>query len=129
MKRVILGLSAIVLLGAAVPASAQSWGGDYGGRWNEHGRYAFGGYPEFRGEKRHIRSEIRQGREDGWLDEDQVQDFAQELRQVEQRESREFRVHGWNLPDDDREAIRSRLDELDQSIDQARDEQQGDRFN
>lgn len=123
MKRIILGLSAIALLGAAVPASAQQWGGDYGARWNNPGRYAFRGYPEFRGEKAHIRSEIREGLEEGWLDEDQAQNLTQELWQVQQQESREFRVHGWSLPYQDRAAIRSSLDELDHSIDEARDEQ------
>lgn len=123
MKRIILGLSVIAVLGAAVPASAQQWGGDYGARWNNSGRYAFRGYPEFRGAKAHIRDEVRQGLEEGWLDEDQAQDFTQELRRVQMQEAREFRVHGWNLPEGDRAAIRSSLDELDQSIDQARDEQ------
>jgi hypothetical protein len=111
VKRIILGLIAMAGAAAALPASAQTWGwgGDYGGGWNGDwgGRYAFNGYPEFRGEQAHIRSEIREGFDDGWLDEDQA---------------REFHEHRWRLPDGDRAEIRADLHALDQAVDEARDQ-------
>jgi len=122
MKTIVLGLMALATAAAAQPASAQSWGGDYGPRWSDGGRYGFRGYPEFRGEKSHIRSEIRQGLDAGWLDDDQAGAFYQQLRRIQQEETSEYREHGWNLPDRDRGEIRSSLHELDRAIDEARDE-------
>ena len=46
-----------------------------------------------------------------------------QLRQIQMQEAREFGVHGWNLPDDDRERIRDQLARLDHLVDETRDEQ------
>lgn len=122
MKRIMLGLVAMAALGAAAPASAQQWGGDYGFRWNDGGRYGFRGYPEFRGEKDHILGEIREGLDEGWLGEDQARAFNWRLRRIQQEEASEFREHGWTLPDNDRAEIGSDLHQLDRAIDEARDD-------
>lgn len=121
MKTLILGLAAAAAAALALPAAAQSWNGDYASQWG-YSRYAFRDYPEFRGEIAHIRGEIREGVEEGWLDDDQARDMQWSLRRVQSEEAQEFREHGWRLPPNDREEIRSDLDRLDQSIDQARDE-------
>jgi hypothetical protein len=118
MKTVILGLAAATLIGTA--ASAQGWSGDYGS-WRDQSRYSFRDYPEFRGEISHIRQEIREGVNEGWVDDDQARNLGWQLRQVQRREAQEFRAHGWNLPDDDRGDIRSQLDEIDRAVDEARD--------
>lgn len=123
MKRVIIGLVATAACGAAAPALAQGWGGDYGWR---HQRQAFSDYPEFRGEIAHIRAEIRDGQNDGWLEDDQARGLYWRLFQVRSREAQEFRAHGWGLPDDDRYEIRTQLDQLDRDIDAARDAEGGD---
>ncbi len=111
----------IAVLAIPALAAAQSWGGDYqeGGGWG--GRYAFRGYPEFRDEKAHIRAEIREGVEEGWLDNDDARHLNGQLWRVQRREVREFHEHGWDLPSWDRRDIRERLNELDRSIDEARD--------
>jgi hypothetical protein len=114
MKTIILGLAAAALFGTA--AAAQGWRGDYSAQ-----RYGGWDYPEFRGEVAHIRSEVRQGLNQGWLDYDQAREMNGELRDVQRREASEYRFHGWRLPDDDRQAIRAQLDRLDHEIDQARD--------
>lgn len=123
-RTAVLLVAGLAALSLPIAASAQSWGGDYasGRSYSYGGRYAFRGYPEFRSVKAHIRSEIRQGLEEGWLDEDQAQDFNQQLRQIQQNEAQEYRAHGWNLPENDRADIRSGLQELDQAVDEARDE-------
>ena len=41
---------------------------------------------------------------------------------VKAHELQEYREHGWNLPEYDRRAIRSRLGALDGLVDQTRDE-------
>jgi len=126
MKRLVLGLAAVTLTATALPAAAQSWGGygSYGG-YGDYSRsrysYGFQDYPEFRGEIAHVRSEIRQGLNEGWLDDGQARQLSWRLRQVQSREASEFRYHGWNLPDDDRAQIRASLDQLDHWVDQARD--------
>ena len=122
MKTVILGLAAAAVCAVALPASAQSWGGDYGRRWDDDQRHVFRDYPEFRGEIAHLRSEIREGVEEGWLGDDQARAMSWRLRRIQQQEAGEFREHGWNLPDDDRDDIRGRLNALDQQIDQQRDD-------
>ena len=122
MKKVVLSFAAAAVCAVAAPASAQSWGGDYGGRWGDEQRYAFRDYPEFRGEIVHLQSEVREGVEEGWLDDDQARAMGWRLRRIQQREAGEFREHGWNLPDGDRDEIRRRLDDLDRQIDQLRDE-------
>jgi hypothetical protein len=123
MKRLVLGLAAASLTAVALPAAAQTWsGGGYSDYW-QGGRYSYGfqDYPEFRGEIAHVRGEIRQGLNEGWLDGGQARQLSWRLRQVQSREAREFRYHGWSLPNDDRAAIRADLDQLDHWADQARD--------
>ncbi len=121
MKTVILGLAAAAtLFGTA--ASAQGWGGDYGSRWGDQSRYSFRDYPEFRGVISHIRQEVREGLDEGWIDDGQARDLGWQLRQIQRREAQEFRTHGWELPDDDRADIRSQLNQLDRTIDEARDD-------
>ena len=96
---------------------------DYGhpqGDWSRGRRYAFRGYPEFRPIERHIAEEIQQGLRDDTLDPDGAADLNAQLRQIRFHEMREYRVHGWNLPDSDRAAIRDELDQLDHYVDQTR---------
>jgi hypothetical protein len=119
MRRLILGLAAVAATAVAAPSFAQGWGG-YGDYWR--GQYGFQDYPEFRGEIAHIRGEIRQGINEGWLQGDQARQLGWRLRQVQYREAREFRYHGWDLPADDRAQIRSDLNQLDHWVDQVRDD-------
>jgi hypothetical protein len=91
------------------------WDRDYGRRW--------GGYPEFRGIENHIRGEIQQGLRDDLIERDDARDLMGQLRDIQAQELREYRVHGWNLPADDRYRIRGRLQQLDRLVDQIRDEQ------
>lgn len=115
-------------LAAPLAVSAQSWGWYGGGGRGDYSGYrggyqqTFRGYPEFQGLKSHIRQEIRDGLQDGWLDQDQAQDLYRRLDWVQRSEQREFREHGWQLPYNDRAQIRSSLNNLDRAIDQARDE-------
>ena len=120
MKTVILGLAAAALFGTA--ASAQGWNGDYGSQWGGQYRQSFRDYPEFRDEISHIRQEIRESVNEGWMDDDRARDLGWRLRRVQRREAQEFQAHGWNLPNDDRAEIRSQLNEIDRSVDEARDE-------
>jgi hypothetical protein len=92
--------------------------GDYSG---SHGWDGFSGFPEFSGEKEHISAEIQQGLQEGWLDDGGADGFWRDLRRVQDREFREYREHGWNLPDHDRADIRRMLDRLDHDVDEARD--------
>ncbi len=124
MKTLILGLAAAALTAVALPAAAQSWNGDYGYRSYNQGRYGFYDYPQFRGEIAHLRGEIREGQEDGWLNWNEARQANWRLQQIQRHEQQEFREHGWNLPGDDAADIRSDLDRLDHWIDQQRD--QGD---
>ena len=119
----LLAALALGVLATPVAAAAQAWGG-YGGdyRGDYTYRQAFRGYPEFQGLKSHIRQEIREGLDDGWLDQDQARDMYRRLDWVQRREQREFGEHGWRLPPGDREQIRSSLRQIDRSIDEARDE-------
>jgi hypothetical protein len=87
------------------------------------GRQAgFGVYPEFRDVEVHIRSEIQDGVREDLIEPDDARDLTAQLRDIQGQEMREFRVHGWNLPQDDRARIRSDLDRLDHLVDQIRDE-------
>jgi len=124
LRNALLAGLAAGALAAPVAASAQSWwgGGDYNRGWNYGDRQSFRGYPQFQGIKSHIRQEIRQGLDDGWLDEDQAQNLYQNLRAEQWDEAREFRYHGWNLPYDDQARLNGRLSQIDRSVDQARDE-------
>jgi hypothetical protein len=57
------------------------------------------------------------------IEPDDARDLMNQLQQIHYQEQREFQVHGWRLPDDDRERIHDRLDRLDHLVDQIRDEQ------
>ena len=103
----------------------QSYGGPrgdydrgYGGRYGR-----FQGYPEFRGIESHIRQEIWQSVREDMIEPDDARDLMNQLQQIRYQEQREFQVHGWRLPDDDRARIHDRLDRLDHLVDQVRDEQ------
>ena len=128
-----LGAAALILPGVAAaqqyyyqpspyrPLETQYYAprGDYdrdmGRRWS--------GYPEFRGLEGHIRDEIRDGLRQDLIERDDARDLFNQLRDIQAQEAREFRVHGWRLPDDDRARIRGRLEQLDRLVDQIRDEQ------
>ena len=107
--------------GQVKPYYAQYYGqprGDYDSRW----RGRFSGYPEFRGVEQHIRQEIQSGVREDLIAPDDARDLMGQLRTIQNQEAREYRVHGWNLPDDDRYRLRSQLQQLDQLVDQIRDE-------
>lgn len=107
--------------GGAQPYYAQYYGaprGDYDRGW----RGRFSGYPEFRGIEDHIRSEIQEGVRDDLIERDDARDLFGQLRDIRAQEAREFRVHGWNLPQDDRYRIRARLQQLDHQVDEIREE-------
>ena len=90
--------------------------GDYGWR-DRDGDRGFDGYPEFRGIKQHIRRELS----DPDISPREAQYFMGELRRIQWQELREFREHGWRLPDHDRWEILSRLQQLDARVDRAAD--------
>lgn len=126
-----LGAAALVLPAAA---QAQSWYGGgydrptygdrgdyYGGGWRDRDDWRFPGYPEFRGAEDHIRGEIIQAMRSGAIDRDDAREFFGRLNGIRAQETREFRVHGWNLPWDDRASIRAQLDRLDRSVDRLDD--------
>lgn len=120
----------------ALPAAAQAqpyWGGygqsrayyqpnydpprgDYGWR-DRDGDRGFDGYPEFRGIKQHIRRELN----DADISPREAEYFMGELRRIQWQEQREFREHGWRLPESDRYEIRYQLQQLDARVDRARD--------
>lgn len=105
--------------------SQQPYGQQYQqprGDWNQ-GRRGFSGYPEYRGIEAHIRQEIAEAVRDDMIERGDARDLMNQLRQIQAQEAREFRVHRWNLPDDDRMRIRSQLTQLDQVVDQTRNEQ------
>lgn len=105
------------------------YGQDYGGRdarGDYYGAYrGFSGYPEFRGLEDHIRREIREGVRDDLIEPEDARDLFHQLRDIQGQEAREFRVHGWRLPDDDRYRLRARLDQLDRLVDQIKEEPEG----
>lgn len=131
-------LAAIGVAGLALPsiASAQAYYGPaygqsyqvqyygqfrgdyYGNGWGRR----FGGYPEFRGIEAHIRNEIQEGVREDLIEPDDARDLFSQLREIQGQEAREFRVHGWNLPDDDRYRLQSSLQQLDALVDQVRAE-------
>jgi hypothetical protein len=142
-RTMILLAAGAAALAAPAAASAQQYGapydsrpyygqsgeygqprGDYGQPRGDYGRRArsFRGYPEFRSLEMHIRDEIQQGLRDDTLDRDGAEDLYGRLQQIRDREMREYRVHGWNLPYDDRMRIREDLQRLDQEVDQTRAE-------
>lgn len=127
-------LIALAAGGLALPAAAsaqtfygqtpyaQGYGRGYDGGDYNRGYRQFRGYPEFRGIEQHIRGEIVQGVRDDLIQRDDAQDLFGQLRDIQRDEAREFRVHGWYLPGDDRERLRDRLMQLDRLVDQIREE-------
>lgn len=97
--------------------------GDYRGDYYDGGR-RFPGYPEFRGIEDHIRREIQEGVREDLIEREDARDLFGQLREIQMQEAREFRVHGWRLPDGDRYQIRARLNDLDRLVDQVRAEPQ-----
>jgi len=103
----------------------QSYGGprgDYYRSWGDGAR-RFQGYPEFRGIESHIRQEIWQSVRDDMIERDNARDLLNQLQQIRYQEQREFRVHGWRLPDGDRYRLRAQLEQLNHAVDEMRDEQ------
>ena len=83
----------------------------------------FGSYPQFRGIEAHIRQEIVEAAREDMIQQDDARELLGQLRQIQAGEAREFRVHGWNLPQGDQQRIRAQLQELDSLVDQMRAEQ------
>ena len=65
----------------------------------------FQGYPEFRGIENHIRQKTWQSVREEMIEPDDGRDLINQLQQIRYQEQRDFQVHGWRLPDDDRERI------------------------
>ncbi|HWF76585.1 MAG TPA: hypothetical protein VN694_05350 [Caulobacteraceae bacterium] len=123
MRIAIVGLAVATTLAGAAHAQSYDGHGWYGQqRGDYYDRRAGWDYPEFRDVAWHIRAEIQQGLQDGWLDGDEAGDFGRQLRGIQAQELAEYREHGWGLPQDDREEIRERLDRLDHALDAARDQ-------
>jgi hypothetical protein len=90
---------------------------------NDDGRAdEFGGYPEFRSIETRIQNEITSGVREDLLEPDDAASFSQQLQDIQGREARDYRVHGRDLPDDDRAQISSQLDDLGRRVDQTRNE-------
>lgn len=134
LKNSLLSIAGAAALLVPAAASAQGY---YGQGYNRYGdgydrgyerggdyrpSRAFPGYPEFRGLEEHIRAEIRDSLRQDLIERDDARDLFQQLRDIQAQEAREFRVHGWNLPNDDRYRIRTRLEQLDRLVDQIREE-------
>ena len=100
----------------------QSQYGQPRGDWRQTRRRSFAGYPQFRRVEANIRQEIQDGVRDDILAGDDAADLMGQLRQIQMQEYREYRVHGWNLPNYDQMRIGSSLDRLDQLVDQTRNE-------
>jgi hypothetical protein len=92
------------------------------GDWYQGRRTRYRGYPQFRPIEAHITREIQDGVREDTLAQDDARDLMGQLRQIQAEEYREYRVHGWNLPEDDQVRIRSELGQLDQLVDQTRAE-------
>jgi hypothetical protein len=82
----------------------------------------FSGYPQFNGMEAHIRSQIVDGVRDDLIQRDDVRDLLGELRAIQVQEAIEYRVHGWDLPDQDQIRLRDQLQQLDRLVDQIREE-------
>lgn len=143
-RTMMLITAGVAALAAPAAALAQQYGQPYGDRpyYDQRGEYgqprgdydqprgdyaygryrSFPGYPEFRSLEMHIRGEIQQGVRDDTLDREGANDLYGQLQQIRYHEMREYRVHGWNLPWDDRMRIRDDLQRLDQEVDQTRAE-------
>ena len=120
-RKFILFAAGLAALAIPAAASAQYYGQPRGDFYQSRGSY-FRGYPEFRAEEMHIRREIDEGVREDLLAPEDAAEFRDRLRQIQFREAREYREHGPDLPDYDRAAIRTQLDELDRLVDQTRDE-------
>lgn len=83
----------------------------------------FRGYPQFQGIEAHIRSAIGDGVRNDLIQRDDARDLFGQLREIQTREASEYRVHGWDLPDQDQMRLRSQLEQLDRLVDQIREEQ------
>jgi len=119
-KNLVLVAAGVAALALPAAAQAQSyWRGYDAPRYTPQGDYygRLEGYPEFRGLEQHLRREIADRDLPPW----QAERFRDELRRIQWQEQREFREHGWRLPDGDRYEIRSRLQQLDARVDRARD--------
>lgn len=128
IKQALVAAAGAATLLTPAAAAAQSYyaqgyyapRGDYDRGWR-----GFSGYPEFQGLEAHIRREIQDGLREDLIEPDDARDLFGQLRDIRRQESREFRVHRWNLPDDDRYRIRARLEQLDRLVDQIRAEPEG----
>lgn len=125
MRKFLLLAAGAAVLAIPAASSAQGWGDYYRGGYSGYGT-DFSGYPQFRDAERHIRMEIREGQREGWIDQSDVGDFYRRLNWIRQSEQREFNEHGWNLPSWDQQRISQSLDQLDRSIDAARDNDRSD---
>jgi hypothetical protein len=119
-KAYLLSIASLAALAFPFAAQAQSWG-DYHRDWDDRGRFGFHGYPQFAGETNHIQAEVRQGLAEGWLSERQARGIQRSMQYVWYRETHEYREHGWTLPSYDAQEIRALLDNIDRSVDAARD--------
>ena len=91
--------------------------------YSEYGDPGVGGvYPQFTRMENHIEAAIREGVRDDLIARDDAHELMRQLRDIQAREQREYQVHGWNLPDDDRQRIGEDLRRLDHLIDQIRQE-------
>lgn len=93
----------------------------------ERGNYGrgqgYGSYPQFRGFEQHIREAIMSAVREDIIERDDARDLMTQLRRIQYQEQREFRVHGWNLPQDHEERLREQLRQLDHRVDEVRGEQ------
>ena len=92
--------------------------GDFG----QERRMRAGVYPQFRPIEQHIQHEIQDGLREDMLMPDDAHQLIGELRRIQYEETREYRVHGWNLPYDDQSRIGAELNQLDRTVDETRDE-------
>jgi len=132
-SKLMAALGASILAFPAIATAQAYYGQQYDGRYPSEyerprgdfsrGRQdSFGVYPEFRDVELHIRREIQDGVREDFIEPDDARDLMAQLRDIQGQELREFRVHGWGLPQDDKARIRSDLDRLDRLVDQIRDE-------
>jgi hypothetical protein len=80
----------------------------------------FPGYPEFANLEVRLQRKIQEGRREGWLTADRAQRFVDRYKDIRADEGRAYRRYGWNLPDDEREQFRERIQRLDRRIDDLR---------
>lgn len=122
-----LGAAALLLpvVAAAQPPYGQPYSDGY--RPQTYGyaqrRWDGGVYPEFREMEARIRRLIDDGVREDLIERDDARDLVAQLRRIQDDERREFAVHGWNLPEDDRERLYDRLARLDQLVDEIREEE------